>query len=142
MSEGVEIEGTALTPPLGHRRQERFDSCGFNPSMIEGQECGKPGTWHIIWTLDAENGAACDEHYENARAQFAFVCAHRRGSDCMMPGSIVLFDENRCIVEGDPIDGPILALASRVPRGEGGITLGHTTGHQPAVPRVDVAPHC
>lgn len=101
MGEGVEIPGSGLTPPMGHRRQDRFDTCGFNPSMIEGRECAKPATWHIIWTVDAENGAACEQHYQDARARWAFVCAHPRGPDCMMPGSLMLWDENRCIVEGD-----------------------------------------
>lgn len=108
MSEHVEIPGGGFTPPMGERRQERFDTCGFNPSMVEGEECGQAATWHIIWTLDAENGAACDHHYESARATWVYVCAHKRGPDCMMPGSVVLFDENRCVVEGDPIDGPEL----------------------------------
>lgn len=112
-----EIPGTALTPPLGPRRQHLFHQCGYNASVVEGNECGKPATWHIIWTLDAENGAACDEHYENAKANYVFVCAHQRGADCMMPNSVVLFDENRCVVEGEPIDGPVL-LASVARSGE------------------------
>ena len=111
MGEQVEIPGTAVTPPMGARRQERFDTCGFNPSMVEGDECGKPATWHIIWTLDAENGAACDEHFEDARATWVYVCAHRRGPDCMMPNSIVVWDENRCVVEGDPNGDPVLEAA-------------------------------
>lgn len=108
------IGGTDLTPPLGPRRQENFDTCGYNPTMTWGDECGKPGTWHIIWTFDAENGVACEEHYANARAKWAFVCAHPRGPDCMMPNSVVLFDENRCVVEGDPIDGPVLRVEASV----------------------------
>lgn len=107
-----------MTPALGPRRQEHFDACGFNPTLIEGDECGKPGTWHIIWTLDAENGVACGEHYEYVKRNFAFVCAHSRGPDCMMPGSFVKWDENRCVVEGDPIDGPTLAAALGAPGDE------------------------
>lgn len=108
-TEGEEIPGVGFTPPMGARRQDRFDTCGFNPSMIEGEECGKPATWHIIWTLDGENGSACDEHHASSTAAYVCVCSHRRGPDCMMPGSFILWPpENRCVVDGDPIDGPVL----------------------------------
>lgn len=66
--------------------------------------CGRPATWHIMWTADCENGLACDEHAQEAREWWAFYAIHEYEPACSMSdfGALYYHDLNRCIIPGDP----------------------------------------
>lgn len=104
MSDLTAGTGDRPTPPLGDEQPDGGGSCTFgaDPNL-----CGKPATWHIIWTPDGENGLACDEHAEYARAHFVNYDRHLFGGVCCMPGSFVVWSWDRppglCIWQiGDP----------------------------------------
>jgi hypothetical protein len=84
-------------PPLGGHAPPLQCNRAFNAALTD--HCGKPATWHIIWTSDAENGLVCDEHANEARRRWAFVGIHPYEMSCSMPGARYLADENRCVVD-------------------------------------------
>lgn len=64
--------------------------------------CPKVAAWHIIWTDDAENSMACEEHAMESVMLFGAIQMHDRTLDCGMPGCLWVRDEHRCIREEVP----------------------------------------
>lgn len=75
-------------PPLGSEQPDGISTCSCGP---DDDLCGKPATWHLIWTPDGENGLACDEHAAWANANFTEYDRHPFGGVCCMPGSFVVW---------------------------------------------------
>ena len=73
-----------ITPTLGNLRSPM--SCGYEV----GGPCQRDAVWHIFWTPDLENGAACDEHYEASR-RWAWYTAHRMNDVCVEGEGFLLF---------------------------------------------------
>lgn len=93
---------TDFSPPLGGAAPPlQCNRALEGPLDNPTRYCGKPGTWHIIWTADCENGIACDEHYAEAKSRWVFYAAHPYEPVCSMPGAVFLVDENRCVVDED-----------------------------------------
>lgn len=76
-----------VAPPL---------ACSY---WLGDRNCGKPGTWHIMWTEDLENGIACDEHFAEVRERWCYYAIHEYRPDCSMPGALYHRDENICVVD-------------------------------------------
>ena len=70
--------------------------------MVNGN-CGKPATWHVIWTADMENGLCCDEHMAEVRREWAFYAAHPYEMVCSIRGCRFIEEENRCVVDDDDL---------------------------------------
>lgn len=62
---------------------------------IVDHNCGRPATWHIIWTVDLENGTVCDEHLEEARREWVFFAVHPYEPSCAPP-ALFFWPENFC----------------------------------------------
>lgn len=92
---GPPIGGVA--PPLQCNRL-------FNNDFRHPVYCGKPATWHIMWTADLENGIACDEHAQEARERWVFYAIHEYEPACSMAdfGAVYVHAINRCVIDGDP----------------------------------------
>jgi hypothetical protein len=73
-----------MTAPLGTQRPHGDTACA---RLTAGGHCGRPSTHHILWTCDAENGVACEEHFAEARRRWAFYDHHPLGPFCTMPGT-------------------------------------------------------
>lgn len=100
------------TPPLYEEAPPFICSrrIGTGPTPDEPPVyCGKPATWHIIWTLEGDNSIACDEHADSARANWVFAGMHPYSEVCSMPGSRWVPELDRCVV-----DEELLGLASSV----------------------------
>jgi hypothetical protein len=95
--------------------------------------CGREGKWHIMWTSDLENGICCDDHYQEARARWAFYAAHEYRPDCSMPGAVYIFAENRCVVDEDGLGLEELESARAV----GGLALAGTPDRKVCVAVVE-----
>lgn len=80
-------------PPLQCNRLLRWPD--------ESSKCGRPATFHIVWTADLENGLACDEHMAEAKTKWCFFAVHLYRMECSMPGAIYLHEENVCVVDED-----------------------------------------
>lgn len=81
----------------------------------QASRCGKPATWHVIWTSDMENGLACDEHYDEARSTWAYFAVHPYRMECSMPGAVYVHAENVCRTDEDSLGLPSLVEAAEVP---------------------------
>jgi hypothetical protein len=64
-------------------------------------DCGKDAVFHVIWDEEMENGFTCSDHLDELGTVWAFVAAHKVGSDCAMPGALFFPDENVCRCEGE-----------------------------------------
>lgn len=95
---------SGITPRLGVITPTQV--CGYETG---GTICGAAATWHVIWTPDGENGAACDRHMPNAKT-FAYWAAHRYEDVCGAPNSVFSNEENRCHIPGE--DGSPCMAAS------------------------------
>lgn len=105
---------TAPLPPLGDEQPAGLLTCcyGTDPDL-----CGAPATWHIFWTLDGENGLACERHADEADQRWTRYDRHPVCGTCNLPGSEVRWswDEppGRCVWAVS--DETFLALAAEAP---------------------------
>lgn len=103
----------SITPPVGSEgRPAGEHTCGFSPTLDYAGHCGKPATWHVIWTVEMDNTLCCDEHMADALIQWVFFMRHPIGPDCTMPDA--LFYDDRCEIPRDDQ----LAQAATAARGE------------------------
>ncbi|GAA4626903.1 hypothetical protein GCM10023196_037040 [Actinoallomurus vinaceus] len=86
-----------LTPQFNGERSDHDRTCGYGTPE---NHCGKPATWHVLWTVDGTNSLDCDEHMADAEKQWVFYGRHRLGPHCLHPEA--LFYEDRCEVPGGP----------------------------------------
>lgn len=93
----------SITPPItGGGRFAGDLTCGRGTPE---DHCGAPATWHILWTVDLENGVVCNEHMGEAQRRWVYVERHSISPDCTMPDA--RWFENRCEV---PIPPDLAAL--------------------------------
>lgn len=78
---------TESTPPMGDPRPFGGSTCGRSEGPTH-DECGKPATWHVLWTADGHASGTCDEHYDEVRRRWAFRDAHLFGGVCNMPNTV------------------------------------------------------
>jgi len=78
----------SVTPPQGDEMPVMDASCGYG---YPGPLCGRPATWHIIWTPDTDNGMACDEHAAHAAARWAWYDRHPMTETCSAPERQVIW---------------------------------------------------
>tara|TARA_R110000782_G_scaffold29285_3_gene72894 strand:+ start:201 stop:581 length:381 start_codon:yes stop_codon:yes gene_type:complete len=98
-----------ITPPLLDERSGMI--CGY------AGDCPRDAVWHIFWTVELENSAACDEHYEAAK-QWAWYTAHRSTEVCAEgTGHLVwLQDGASACVHDDDMDNLNASMALGVLR--------------------------
>ncbi|MFF4179649.1 hypothetical protein [Streptomyces sp. NPDC001750] len=62
--------------------------CGSQPAL-GAETCGKPATWHVLWTATppAPMSLLCDRHMAQARAELVYTDRHRAAVICDMPGT-------------------------------------------------------
>ena len=91
------MSGFEITPPLLNERSPM--QCGRDAT------CPADAVWHIFWTTDLENSAACEKHYEEAK-QWAWYTAHRSTSVCAEGGGhlVWLNDGSSTCVHPDDVD--------------------------------------
>lgn len=65
---------------------------------MSDRHCGKPATWHIIWTPAGENGLCCNTHMDEARHTWSFLAAHPYDPICSVAGAVFVHAENHCVV--------------------------------------------
>lgn len=88
-------EDFAMTPPdLGPTGQIR----GCNRWMTD-RPCGAIANWHVIWDTDMRNGIVCDDHAREAQSRWVPISIHPFNAPCMIPGSLFVVDENRCVFD-------------------------------------------
>ena len=76
-------------------------TCGYKPKTATA-ECGKPGTWHVMWDRDPhDNSVTCDEHMQLIQQRWMYDDRHPIAADCTMPGALWEYDNKRCAVPGD-----------------------------------------
>lgn len=96
-------------PPLGAARPVMDATCG---RLAPGGHCGKPATWHVIWTSDTENGLCCDGHMDEVIRRWAFYDRHPVGAACTLPDVRLVWSwddpPGRCVWV---VDEETLALA-------------------------------
>lgn len=78
----------AVTPPLGDIRLLGEATCGRSVGPTINDGCGKPATWHVLWTADGDNGLTCDEHYAEVGIRWASLDSHPFGGVCCMPNTV------------------------------------------------------
>lgn len=71
-------------PPLFGERPLMDQTCG---RWFGDHNCGKPATWHFMWTEDGENGLCCDEHHDEALRVWSHHDKHPMTAVCTMPDS-------------------------------------------------------
>jgi hypothetical protein len=94
---------SAHLPPIGGHAPALQCNRLTGGTFDQPDYCGRPGTWHIIWTADAENGIACDEHADEARRLWVYFGLHAYDPVCSMPGATYLPDEDRCVIDEDSL---------------------------------------
>lgn len=95
---------TARQPRLYGERFYAVTTCGR--LLTPEQPCPTTATAHVFWNLDTDNGIVCPEHADEAAQRWDPVQVHDLGADCVMPDSVWLIEEHRCVV---PLSDPELA---------------------------------
>ncbi|MFD5875668.1 hypothetical protein [Streptomyces sp. NPDC060322] len=62
--------------------------CG-SKSATHAPACGKPATWHVLWTATppAPLSLLCDEHMAHARQHLVYADQHPAAMICDIPGT-------------------------------------------------------
>lgn len=101
-----------ITPPTHGPRAWGAQHCMYTPDG--GDDCGKPGTWHVMWDGRREVSHACDDHMELILARWAFLDRHRTVPECGMPGSVWRYFNDRCLI-GEPGTAEEVAAREVIP---------------------------
>lgn len=95
-----------IQPPI-------YENLGSAPTGVcsrwmDGSPCGAAATHHVIWDLEMHNGALCDAHVAEARANWVYIGLHPYAPACCPPGE---WDpsEDRCV---SPTEGANLSTAT------------------------------
>jgi hypothetical protein len=70
------------SPPLLGDRPAMDQTCG---RWLGTTNCGKPATWHFMWTPEGDNGLTCDEHHDEALRVWTHHDRHPITAVCTMP---------------------------------------------------------
>jgi hypothetical protein len=100
--------------PKGQPRPPGTRTCGYKPKDATDY-CGQPGTWHVMWDGDLDNSVTCDGHMELIKRRWMFDDRHPLGADCVMPGALWLYREQRCGFDGAPltVETSVVALNAK-----------------------------
>lgn len=95
-----------LTPPL-------FDEVA--PASVCSRwmgtsPCGAVATWHVIWDLEMNNGAVCEDHKAEARRLWVFIGMHPYSPACAA-GGLWFPAEDVCRIEGTDQQAAVAAEA-------------------------------
>lgn len=74
--------------------------CGSQPAA-HVPACGKPATWHVLWTATppAPLSLLCDEHMAHAQQNLVYVDRHPAAVICDIPGTGWLTGtSSRCVL--------------------------------------------
>lgn len=93
--------------PKGSKRPIGPQTCGYMLNASQSDYCGKPATWHVAWDSGLDNSLTCDGHMAVIQQRWVYDDRHPVCADCTMPGSLWLYERQRCEVLG----GATLAAA-------------------------------
>ncbi len=98
--------------PKGEEGTPGVQTCGYKPSGAP-EECGKPGTWHVMWDGDPtfDNSVTCDEHMQLIQQRWMYDDRHPLVPDCTMPGALWDYKAKRCEFPTDESDAAVSEAA-------------------------------
>lgn len=76
------MTSAAGPPPLLGDRPALDQTCG---RWLGDTNCGRPATWHFMWTQDGDNGLCCDEHHDEALRTWTHHDRHPITAVCTLP---------------------------------------------------------
>jgi hypothetical protein len=89
-------------------------TCGYSPTRVEADYCGRPATWHVMWDRALDNSFTCDEHMRLVEARWVFDDRHRVVADCGMPGALWWYRDGCCRVPGSAVEGAAAAAVEHL----------------------------
>lgn len=68
--------------------------CGFGTTLENA--CGKPATWHVLWSSRGNASLECEFHHRVAHSRWLFYADHPFDPNCCLPGASYDKAKNRC----------------------------------------------